>query len=177
MPAIPHVSRIQPPYRPIVEITDDYSRLPIDEAFNWDEAFTNVDRGVWYLVAFRSKHRADADDDYLCWLDERAASAASRHPGFMSYFIGTPLMDGSCLSFCLWYSRTDAVVAAAEPEHREAMIKGLPCFEHYLLERYEVAKRDGALSFLPLAPPPPSAGPHPPHPGFTAVHPTSLRAI
>jgi len=171
---IPHVSRINPPYRPIVEIRDDYSRLSIDEGFNWDEAFTNIDGGAWYLVAFRSKHRADADDDYLCWLDERAARAASRHPGFMYSFIGTPLIDGSCLSFCRWHSRPDAVVAAADPEHRAAMVKRLPCFEHDLLERYEVVKRDGALSFLPLAPHPPSGSPHP---ESTAVRPASISAI
>ncbi len=91
----------------------------------------------------------------------------------MYYFIGTPLADGSCPSFCLWRSRPDAVVAAADPEHREAMVKGLPCFEHYLRERYEVAKRDGARSFLSLALHPPSTSPHP---GLTAVHATSMRA-
>jgi len=152
VPAIPHVSGIRSPYRPIIEITADYSRLPIGEGFGWHEAFAMIDCGEWYLVAFRSQHRADADHDYLAWLDERAASAASRRPGFMYYFIGTPLADGCCLSFCLWRSREEAVAAADDPEHREAMVKGLPCFEHYLLERYRVTKKDGALSFLPLAP-------------------------
>ncbi len=163
MIAIPHVSRIEAPLRPIVEVAADYSRLPIAAGFNWNEAFAGVAGGEWYLVAFRSRHRADADHAYLTWLDERASGAASRFPGFMYYFIGTPRADGCCLSFCLWRSREEAVAAVADPAHREAMTKGLPCFEHYVLERYRVVKRDGALSFLPVAPPPgqPRGGVHP----------------
>jgi hypothetical protein len=153
---VPHVSRVCAPYRPIVEIDADYSRLPIEVGFNWTEAFAAVDDGEWYLVAFRSKHRAGADDAYLTWLDERASSAASRFPGFMYYFIGTPRADGCCLSFCLWRSQPEAVAASADPAHREAMIEGLPHFEHYRLERYRVIKNDGLLSFLSL--PSPSTG-------------------
>jgi hypothetical protein len=133
-----------------VEIDPDYSRLPIAKGFNWDAAFAAVDAGEWYLVAFRSKHRADADVAALTWLDERASAAASRHPGFMYYFIGTPRPDGCCLSFCLWRSKSDAVAAMANPEHREAMVKGLPCFAHYVLERYQVSKQDSVLAFTPL---------------------------
>ena len=146
----PHISRIRPPYRPIVEIDAEYSRLPIEAGFNWHEAFADVDGGEWYLVVFRSWHRADADHAYLTWLDERASRAASQHPGFLYYFIGTPRADGSCLSFCVWHSRQDAIVAAADPEHREAMANGLPCFAHYRLERYDVIKRHEELTFLPL---------------------------
>jgi hypothetical protein len=152
----PHVSRICAPYRPIVEIDADYSQLPIDVGFNWSEAFAEIACGAWYLVVFRSQHRADADHAYLTWLDERASQAASRHPGFLYYFIGTPRPDGSCLSFCLWHSRQDAVAAAADPEHREAMTNGLPCFAHYQLERYQVSKRHGKLVFMPLSPSTPS---------------------
>ena len=149
--AIPHDSRISAPYRPIVEIDANYSRLPIEAGFNWSEAFSDINCGAWYLVVFRSRHRPDADDAYLTWLDERASHAASQHPGFLYYFIGTPRRDGHCLSFCLWHSRRDAVVAAADPAHQEAMVRGLPFFEHYRLDRYEVRKRHGNLMFLPLS--------------------------
>ncbi len=148
--AVPHVSRIAPPFRPILETDPAYSELPIEEGFNWVQAFAGVDDGEWYLVAFRSKHAPDADDAYLTWLDERASGAASRHPGFMYYFIGTPRPNGNCLSFCLWRSRQEAVAATADPEHRAAMELGLPFFAHYRLERYQVAKRDGVLSFHAL---------------------------
>jgi len=150
VPNTPHISRIRAPYRPIVEIDAEYSRLPIEAGFNWHEAFRDVDGGEWYLVAFRSRHRADADHVYLTRLDERASRAASRHPGFLYYFIGTPRADGCCLSFCLWHSQQDAVAAAADPEHRRAMTKGLPFFAHYGLERYHVVKRQGELSILPV---------------------------
>jgi hypothetical protein len=149
----PHVSRIQPTYRTVVETTPECSRLPIADGFTWDEAFADVARGEWYLVVFRSKHRAGADHAYLTQLDERASHAASRHPGFLYYFIGTPLADGSCLSFCLWHSRHDAVAAAADPAHREAMVKGLPFFAHYQLERYQLVKEHGELAILPLPAP------------------------
>ncbi|MFT4039140.1 MAG: hypothetical protein QM692_13220 [Thermomicrobiales bacterium] len=147
---VPHVSRIAPPFRPILEVDPAYSELPIEQGFNWVDAFALVDDGDWYLVAFRSKHADGVDDAYLTWLDERASGAASQHPGFMYYFIGTPRPDGHCLSFCLWKSRPDAVAAAADPEHRAAMELGLPFFAHYRLERYQILKRDGSLRFLPL---------------------------
>ena len=153
----PHVSRICAPYKPIVEINADYSRLPIDAGFNWTDAFAEIECGEWYLVVFRSQHRTDADHAHLTWLDERASRAASQHPGFLYYFIGTPRADGCCLSFCLWHSRQDAVAAAADPEHQEAMVKGLPFFEHYQLERYRVLKRAGQFSILPWRQPTPAA--------------------
>ena len=74
-------------------------------------------------------------------------------PGFLYYFIGAPLADGSCLSFCLWRSREDAVAAAAHPQHRAAMTEGLPCFAQYQLERYRVVKRNGALAIEAIAGP------------------------
>ena len=148
--AVPHISRIASPFRPIHEIDPAYSELPIEAGFNWVEAFALVDDGDWYLVAFRSKHAPYADDAYLTWLDERASTAASRHPGFMYYFIGTPRPDGNCLSFCLWTSRQEAVAAAADPEHRAAMELGLPFFSHYVLERHQISKRDGVLFFQAL---------------------------
>ncbi|MDX2161393.1 MAG: hypothetical protein SF162_08730 [bacterium] len=157
---IPHVSQIVPPYRPIFEITPDYSLLPIEEGFNWDEAFAAIDEGEWYLVVFRSKHRADADEAHLTFLDEQASSAASRTPGFMYYFIGTPLADGHCLSFCLWQSREAALVGASDPAHREAMIEGLPAFEYYRLERYYIHKRAGEVAFTALIPTEPQGHPH-----------------
>jgi hypothetical protein len=147
---VPHISRIAPPFRAILEIDPAYSELPIEEGFNWIEAFAEVGDGEWYLVAFRSKHAPYADDAYLTWLDERASTAASRHPGFMYYFIGTPRPNGNCLSFCLWRTREEAVAAVADPEHRAAMELGLPFFAHYLLERYQVVKQDGVLSFYAL---------------------------
>ena len=90
-------------------ISDAYATLPIAEAFDWSEAAGALPAGAeWYLVAFRSVRRADADEERLCAFDERAHLEAAASPGFVHYFKGPTSSDGSCLSFCLWDSRADA---------------------------------------------------------------------
>ncbi len=148
--ALPHVFRIRPPFRQILEVAADYCRLPVADGFSWGEAFAEGEDGEWYLVAFRSKHATDADEARLTWLDEQASAAASRHPGFLYYFIGTPLPDGGCLSFCLWESPADARAAADDPAHRLAMEEGLPAFAYYRLERFRLRKEGGVLAFHDL---------------------------
>jgi heme-degrading monooxygenase HmoA len=127
-----------------------YMLLPIDEGFTWDECFANVDLGNWYLVAFRSKHRADADEELLTALDNAASEAARELKGFLYYFIGTPLQSGECLSFCLWQTREEAALASAQPAHREAVLRGVQHYEYYTLERYSIIKQDGELTFTRL---------------------------
>lgn len=127
-----------------------YMLLPIPQGFNWDDCFAAVESGHWYLVVFRSKHRAEADEDLLTALDNAASESARELPGFLYYFIGTPLHSGECLSFCLWTSREEAVLASAQPAHREAMTKGIPFYEYYTLERYDVLKSEGNVSFTRL---------------------------
>ncbi len=133
-----------------VPIDPHYMLLPVTNGFNWDECFAAVESGQWYLVVFRSKHRADADEVLLTALDNAASEAARELPGFLYYFIGTPLHSGECLSFCLWTSREEAVLASAKPAHREAVMRGIPFYEYYTLERYHIFKRDGSLCFESL---------------------------
>jgi len=128
----------------------EYMLLPIDEGFLWDEAYEGVESGDWYLVVFRSKHREGTDYELLTQLDNQASESARKLPGFLHYFIGTPLHSGECLSFCLWKSQKEARLASAQPEHREAVMKGLAHYEYYDLERYSVVKQEGALSFKRL---------------------------
>jgi hypothetical protein len=127
-----------------------YMLLPIDEGFSWDASFEGIEGGEWYLVVFRSKHRPDADEALLTDLDNAASASARTLPGFLHYFIGTPLLSGECLSFCLWNSQAEAKAASAQPAHREAMLKGIGFYEYYTLERYYVFKREGAVSFARL---------------------------
>ncbi|MDX1994739.1 MAG: hypothetical protein SF029_20315 [bacterium] len=127
-----------------------YMLLPIEDGFNWTECLAHVREGQWYLVVFRSKHRADADEALLTELDNRASSAARSLPGFLFYFIGTPLSTGECLSFCLWSQQQEAKLASAQPEHREAVEKGLGAYEYYRLERYHVLKQNETIQFLAL---------------------------
>jgi hypothetical protein len=127
-----------------------YMLLPIEDGFNWAECLSHVQEGQWYLVVFRSKHRADADEALLTHLDNQASKAARSLPGFLFYFIGTPLSTGECLSFCLWSHQTEAKLASAQPEHREAVEKGLSAYEYYRLERYHVLKQNETIQFIAL---------------------------
>jgi heme-degrading monooxygenase HmoA len=127
-----------------------YMLLPIDEGFTWDDCFGSVESGEWYLVAFRSKHRADADEELLAALDNAASEAARELKGFLYYFIGTPLHSGECLSFCLWQTREEAALASSQPSHREAVLKGVQHYEYYTLERYSIVKHDNHLTFTRL---------------------------
>ncbi len=128
-------------------LTTHYMVLPVETSFNWDEMLSYVDDGQWYLVAFRSRHAADADEDTLEALDRAARESAMTMPGFLYYFMGIPLAMGECLSFCLWNSKEEAAYASAQPEHREAVKRGLHFFEYYTLEQYHITKRDGEISF------------------------------
>lgn len=128
-------------------INKRYMLLPIEQGFNWSEIFAKVAFGQWYLVVFRSKHHADADEDFLTLLDTQASAAASQTPGFLFYFIGVPLASGECLSFCLWQTRESAQQGGAHPIHRRAVEQGIGAFEYYELERYNIHKQNGRLTF------------------------------
>lgn len=150
------VVSVQTPKQPVaqpVPVRPDYMIQPIEQGFNWSESFEGINSGAWYLVAFRSKHRADADEALLTALDSAASESARELPGFLHYFIGTPLHSGECLSFCLWSSQQEAVLASAQPAHREAIQRGVACYEYYTLERYNVFKQNGVISFERLPSP------------------------
>lgn len=133
----------------VVEPIDPhYMLLPIESGFDWEETLLDAPSDQWYLVVFRSKHRAGADEVLLNALDHAASAAARELPGFRYYFIGTPLSSGECLSFCLWNSQQEAALASSQPAHREAILKGMDSFEYYALERYDIFKSGGALSFV-----------------------------
>ena len=127
-----------------------YSLLPIERGFDWETCFEQIETGVWYLVAFRSKHKADADEEILTLLDRRATEAAQKTEGFLYYFTGVPLATGECLSFCLWTDQRAARQGASHSDHRVAKEMGLKSYEYYCLERYYIHKHAGQLMFSPL---------------------------
>lgn len=143
---IAHYDLLQAP----LAIDERYMLLPIELGFDWSTCFDGVDTGEWYLVVFRSRHRQDADKDFLSWLDSKATEGAQQTPGFLYYFTGVPLATGECLSFCLWNSRQAAIKAASHVFHREAMDLGLMNYEYYCLERYIIRKQYGELTFIPV---------------------------
>ena len=135
----------------LINITPLYAKESIQTGFNWSEAFTGIDPGEWYLVVFRSQHRADADEYALNEYDHRAYDAARNTPGFLYYFGGTPTEDHACLSFCLWQNQGQAKLASAHEAHRTAAQLADRAYESFNLERYVVRNTtDGVVQFVPL---------------------------
>jgi hypothetical protein len=131
-------------------VSDSYAWLPIADAFDWSDVAQQLGEGEWYLVAFRSVHRADADEARLAEYDERAHLEAAAAPGFVHYFKGPTASDGTCLSFCIWTSRAEARAAAGRPDHLEAISLLDEMYERYTLEFLRVTGHVGsALSFAP----------------------------
>jgi hypothetical protein len=136
--------------RRLQPVSDRYASAPVAEAFTWDDAGGDLGNGEWYLVAFRSVRRPDADEARLWELDELAHQEAAESPGFVHYFKGPLATDGSCLSFCVWESRADARVAAGRPAHVRAVGLLEEMYESYTLEFHRVAREAGGpLTFEP----------------------------
>jgi hypothetical protein len=131
-------------------VSDDYARLPVAEAFEWRPVAAQLGVGEWYLVAFRSIRRADADEARLTAFDEAAHAEAAGAPGFIHYFKGPLASDGSCLSFCIWTGRPEARTAAGRPEHALAAALVGEMYEVYTLELMRLTGLpDGTLTFEP----------------------------
>jgi hypothetical protein len=131
-------------------ISDAYATLPVAEAFDWSEVAPQLGSGEWYMVAFRSVRRIDADEERLNEFDERAHLEAATAPGFVYYFKGPAAPDRTCLSFCLWTGRSQARAAAGGPSHVEAVSLLNEMYESYMLEFLRVTGRVGQpLRFEP----------------------------
>lgn len=144
----------------LAPVTDDYASLPVAEAFDWALIAKALGPGEWYMVAFRSILRAEADEEMLARYDNWAHDEASGAEGFVHYYKGPLAADRSCLSFCIWNSRAEARAAAARPAHRDAVALISQMYEAYILEFLRVSKTDaaGGLEFTPYdAPPDPGA--------------------
>jgi len=130
---------------------DAYARLPVGDAFTWAACSPSIAPGEWYLVAFRSTIRPEADLDLLRRYDDQAHAEASDAPGFVHYYKGPLAADGSCLSFCLWTSRAEARASARRPAHRDAVTLVSRMYAEYTLEFIRLLKRStrAALEFAP----------------------------
>jgi hypothetical protein len=134
----------------LVPVSDRYASLPVDEAFTWSACLDHVGSGDWYMVAFRSVRRPDADEARLCAYDDWAHQEAMMAPGFVHYFKGPTASDGSCMSFCLWADRATARAAAGGQKHAEAAALALEMYARYDLEFHRVTKRaNGPFVFEP----------------------------
>lgn len=132
----------------LAPVAANYATLPIADAFDWQDASAELGDGEWYLVAFRSVRRAEADEERLTLFDELAHQEAIASPGFVHYFKGPAASNGACLSFCLWQTRADARAAAGRPDHVRAVSLIDEMYESYTLEFHRVARvAGGPLTF------------------------------
>ncbi|MDT4947170.1 MAG: hypothetical protein QOH14_3903 [Pseudonocardiales bacterium] len=135
----------------LMPTAEAYARLPLADAFNWSDCEAAIERGEWYMVAFRSTIRPDADTERLREYDDFAHVEASGSPGFVHYYKGPLAGDGTCLSFCLWTSRADARAASRLPAHLEAVALIAETYAEYTLEFISMCKADAgaAITFAP----------------------------
>ena len=128
---------------PPAAVDPAYVDLPIEQGFNWQDCFGDIDEGSWYLVVFRSRHQPGIDKERLTLYDEFAQQEARQSPDFLFYFMGTPNEQRHCLSFCLWNSQNHAQTAATRPAHQRAQKLTSEMYEWFKLERYVVKKSRG----------------------------------
>ena len=140
-------ARRRPDFDRLVPVSEEYATLPVARAFTWDACADEAIEGEWYLVAFRSVQRVDADQEHLRVRDDAAHAEAAVAPGFVHYFKGPANSRGECLSFCLWDSRREAREAAGRPAHAAAVMVIATTYERYTLEFHRVTKRAGERWF------------------------------
>ncbi len=131
-------------FQRLAPVSDRYATMAVADAFTWDACLPDVDPGDWYMVAFRSTRRADADEARLTAYDHWAHTEAMEAPGFVHYFKGPANDRGECLSFCLWRSRADARAAAGRPAHVAAAALTFESYAQYRLEFHRVRRLAGA---------------------------------
>jgi hypothetical protein len=140
-------ARRRPGFDRLLPVSEDYATLPVAGAFTWDDCADESVEGEWYLVAFRSVQRVDADQEHLRRMDDAAHAEAAAAPGFVHYFKGPPNGRRECLSFCLWDSRREARETAGRPAHAAAVTVIAATYERYTLEFLRVTKRAGERRF------------------------------
>ena len=141
------------PFGGLVPLDASYAMLPIAHAFNWNECLASVERGEWYVVAFRSVRRLGSDDALLEEFDRRAFAEASRHSGLACYFMGEMDDERRCLSMCVWEDRARAREAATLPEHTAAVAIAGATYSSYVLERHRLTKQEGIVELVEIEPP------------------------
>ncbi|MEA2631340.1 MAG: hypothetical protein QOE66_1559 [Chloroflexota bacterium] len=147
----------------LVPVSDRYATMPVADAFTWEACAAEVDPGEWYMVAFRSLRRVDADEMRLTAYDDWAHAEAMGAPGFVHYFKGPTQPDGRCMSFCLWDSRAEARAASGRPAHTEAAALTHEAYAEYMLEFHRVLRLEGGgFAFEPYDARPPVVEPEMP---------------
>lgn len=147
----PRNSTSSNPFDRLAPIGSTYARLPLLQAFNWEECLADQPPRQWYVVAFRSIRSANADPLYLKLLDDLAYEEAMREPGLLLYFRGALTEQRECLSICVWDSQAKAQAATRLTAHQAAADITDDMYDIFELERWHLLKResDGILELLP----------------------------
>ncbi|KAI0696726.1 hypothetical protein BC835DRAFT_1405888 [Cytidiella melzeri] len=126
-------------------ITDEYSVVPYDQAFNWKDLVLPEDsEREWYCVVFRSKRKEGSDGGPLYEADRKAHEEAVQNGGLILYWYGIPHAEtGLNLATCIWQSRAHAIAANSKPHHIRAMRLAAASYERYELARYRLKKVKG----------------------------------
>jgi hypothetical protein len=139
---------LRPSFERLTTISPQYATLSVANAFTWSDCLADVPPGEWYMVAFRSIRRDDADEARLTAHDDWAHIEATGAPGFVHYFRGPANALGECMSFCLWTSRKEARAAAGGPAHVQAAALTFEAYAHYVLEFHRVRRlAEGGFTF------------------------------
>ncbi|KAJ3161830.1 hypothetical protein HDU86_006601 [Geranomyces michiganensis] len=137
--------------RSLCPTTPHYRTEPIITSFNWADVATSLPADVgsatWYIVAFRSVRRADANSTLLYNADAAAHEEARNSGGILSYWYGELAADRRCLAMCVWANRDWALRATGKKAHLEAMRLAGRMYESYTLERYWLHKDPGLDGF------------------------------
>ena len=80
----------------LAPVSDNYAVLPVGEAFNWAPVANAIEPGEWYMVAFRSIVRSDADQERLHQYDDWAHEEASGADGCAPF---PTVIDASAVTF------------------------------------------------------------------------------
>ncbi|KAI8802444.1 hypothetical protein BJ742DRAFT_833094 [Cladochytrium replicatum] len=130
--------------------TPAYRKTPLAETFNWGDVSRQLPielAGVWYIVAFRSVRRADADHKALYDADFAAHEEAKNSGGILKYWYGDLDADRRCLAMCVWAGRGFARRATRKPKHLVAVGLAARMYDEYRLERYWLIKVAGSTEF------------------------------
>ncbi|CAD6568522.1 MAG: hypothetical protein CYPHOPRED_002686 [Cyphobasidiales sp. Tagirdzhanova-0007] len=130
-------------------VNDQYATLPYTEAFNWDEIQLPLEsEREWYIVAFRSVRRQDADTTLLYQADREAHEEAVAAGGLLLYWYGAVNTARHNLATCIWQSRQYAIAANHNPKHALAAKLASATYEVYALERYILRKSKGVTRLV-----------------------------
>lgn len=114
---------------------------PLFLCFNWNDVFERqgfTERTDFYVVAFRSVRRRDADVEALKSTNDTALEESRKSGGLIKYFQGRPNSQRHCFETSIWESKAAAEQAARRPAYTEAMRLAANMYESYTLERYSM---------------------------------------